>query len=184
MEWSTEERRQLYKKEIFRRKTNVIFLWSPKTQKTHIPTNGENLPTKLTSSAALYFRSFFSFSTSATGLATFRNDNNAGLWKVGNRAVASILSQRLLQKWRIQGQFSWLVFTLDTFRYVRWMHFSQHKLCTIGKWSLHSRWNFITTFTKLHVHGDERWPTEVTSDTCFRGALKDARKTPRWKATH
>ena len=29
-------------------------------------------------------------------------------------------------------------------------------------------WNFSSTFTELHVHGDERWPTEVTSDTYFR----------------
>ena len=43
--------------------------------------------------------------------------------------------------------------------------------CALGKWSLHSRWNFISTFAKLHVHGDERWPTEVTSNTYFRGAL-------------
>ena len=35
--------------------------------------------------------------------------------------------------------------------------------CALGKWSLHSRWNSIATFTELHVHGDERWPTEVTS---------------------
>ena len=40
-----------------------------------------------------------------------------------------------------------------------------------GKWSLHSRWNFISTFTDLHVHGDERWPTEVTSNTYFRGVF-------------
>ena len=41
--------------------------------------------------------------------------------------------------------------------------------CALGKWSLHSRWNFTSTFTELHVHGDERWPTEVTSNTYFRG---------------
>ena len=41
--------------------------------------------------------------------------------------------------------------------------------CALGKWSLHSRWNFISTFAELHVHGDERWPTEVTSSTYFRG---------------
>ena len=29
--------------------------------------------------------------------------------------------------------------------------------CALGKWSLHSRWNFVSTFTELHVHGDERW---------------------------
>ena len=48
------------------------------------------------------------------------------------------------------------------------MHWSQHKLCN-RKWSFHSRWNFISTFTELHVHGDERWPLEVTSNTYFRG---------------
>ena len=40
-----------------------------------------------------------------------------------------------------------------------------------GKWSLHSKWNFISTFTELHVHDDERWPTEVTSNTYFRSVL-------------
>ena len=33
---------------------------------------------------------------------------------------------------------------------------------------MHSRWNFISTFTELHVHGDERWLMEVTSSTYFR----------------
>ena len=41
--------------------------------------------------------------------------------------------------------------------------------CALGKWSLHSRWKFISTFTELHVHGDERWPTEVTSNTYCPG---------------
>ena len=41
--------------------------------------------------------------------------------------------------------------------------------CTLGKWSLHSRWNFISAFTELHVHGGECWPVEVTSNTYFRG---------------
>ena len=41
--------------------------------------------------------------------------------------------------------------------------------CALGKWSLYSRWNFISTFTELHLHGDERWPTEVTSTTYSRG---------------
>ena len=50
---------------------------------------------------------------------------------------------------------------LDTFKYFRWMHLS-HISCALGKWTLHSRWNFTSTFTELHVHGDE-WPTEVTS---------------------
>ena len=31
------------------------------------------------------------------------------------------------------------------------------------------RWNFISTSIELHGHGDERWPTEVTSNTHFRG---------------
>ena len=29
-------------------------------------------------------------------------------------------------------------------------------------------------FTELHVHGDERWPMEVTSNTYFRGVTKEA----------
>ena len=41
--------------------------------------------------------------------------------------------------------------------------------CALRKWSLHSRWNFISTFTELHVHGDERSLTEVTSHTYFHG---------------
>ena len=44
--------------------------------------------------------------------------------------------------------------------------------CAQGKWSLHSRWNFISTFTELHVHGDERWPMQVTSKTYFCGVNK------------
>ena len=34
---------------------------------------------------------------------------------------------------------------------------------------MHSRWNFISTFTELPAHGDECWPIEVTSNTYFRG---------------
>ena len=45
---------------------------------------------------------------------------------------------------------------------------AQHKLCT-RKRSLHSKWNFISMFTELHVHGDKRWPMEVTPKTYFRG---------------
>ena len=33
--------------------------------------------------------------------------------------------------------------------------------------ALEMKWNFISTFTKLHGHGDKRWPTEVTS-SCVR----------------
>ena len=31
----------------------------------------------------------------------------------------------------------------------------------------------ISTFTELHVHANERWPTEVTSNTYFRGVNED-----------
>ena len=48
--------------------------------------------------------------------------------------------------------------------------------CAQGKWRLHSRWNFPSTFTELHVHGDERWPTEVTSNTYFRGVWEPGRE--------
>ena len=34
--------------------------------------------------------------------------------------------------------------------------------CALGKWSLHSRWNLSRLSLSLHVHGNERWPTEVT----------------------
>ena len=37
--------------------------------------------------------------------------------------------------------------------------------CALGKWCLHSRWNFISAFTELHVHGDERWPIELVSNS-------------------
>ena len=40
--------------------------------------------------------------------------------------------------------------------------------CAPGKWCLHASWNFTSTFTELHVHGDERWPMEVTTNTYFR----------------
>ena len=36
-----------------------------------------------------------------------------------------------------------------------------------GKRSLHSRWNFNSTFTELHSHDDQSWPTEVTSNSNF-----------------
>ena len=49
------------------------------------------------------------------------------------------------------------------------MHMSQHKLCTST--SLHSRWNFFSTFTELRVHGP--WPMEVTSNTYFRGVAQN-----------
>ena len=39
--------------------------------------------------------------------------------------------------------------------------------CAQEKWSLYSRWNSISTFTELHVHGDVRWPMEVTSNHVF-----------------
>ena len=52
---------------------------------------------------------------------------------------------------------------------VSWLHFS-HPNCTQEKRSLHSRWNFIPTLTELHGHGDDRWPTEVTSATYLGGA--------------
>ena len=35
------------------------------------------------------------------------------------------------------------------------MHLSQHKSLAHSNWSLHSRWNFISTFTELQGHGDE-----------------------------
>ena len=46
--------------------------------------------------------------------------------------------------------------------------FPSHQVsCT---WSLtEQQTNFISTFTELHVHGDERWPLVVTSNTYFRG---------------
>ena len=40
--------------------------------------------------------------------------------------------------------------------------------CAQGQRSgLYSTWNSTSIFNELHGHGDERWPTEVTSDTCF-----------------
>ena len=39
--------------------------------------------------------------------------------------------------------------------------------CAQGKRSLHSRCNFISTFTELRGHSRERWPTEVTSNAFF-----------------
>ena len=53
------------------------------------------------------------------------------------------------------------------------MHLSQYKICT-RKMELVLEVKFISTFT-LHVHGDERWPTEVTSNTYFRGVALWAR---------
>ena len=41
--------------------------------------------------------------------------------------------------------------------------------CVQGSRSLHSRTNYISTFILLHGHGDERWPTEVTSHIISRG---------------
>ena len=38
-------------------------------------------------------------------------------------------------------------------------------ICAQVKRSLHSRWNFISTFTQLHVHGGERWPMELAAQT-------------------
>ena len=37
----------------------------------------------------------------------------------------------------------------------------------LGIWSLHSKGNFISIFIELHVHGNERWPMEVTSNTHY-----------------
>ena len=59
--------------------------------------------------------------------------------------------------------------------------------CALGKWSLQSRWNFISTFTELHVHGDERWPTEVTpirisavSHACGKNSPGQNRLATKW----
>ena len=48
------------------------------------------------------------------------------------------------------------------------MHLSQQKLCT-RKMEVALEVKVISTFTEIHVHGDERWPTEVTLNTYFRG---------------
>ena len=54
--------------------------------------------------------------------------------------------------------------SLDTFRCVP--EFTCRKISYAQEtWSLHSRWNFISTLTEWHVYGGERWPTEVTSNT-------------------
>ena len=100
------------------------------------------------------------------------------------RAVTSILSQRLLHKMtnssavfiaRIQlsRESQYLASILsDTFVKCICRDISR----VLGKWSLHSRWNVISTFTELHVHGNERWPMEVTSNTYFRAVY------PPWSA--
>ena len=36
--------------------------------------------------------------------------------------------------------------------------------CAQGKRSIHARWNFISRSLSLHGYGDERWPTEATSN--------------------
>ena len=42
-------------------------------------------------------------------------------------------------------------------------------------------WKFISTFTELHGHGDERWPTEVAPNTYFRWPTEVASTTYfRW----
>ena len=43
------------------------------------------------------------------------------------------------------------------------MHLSQH-------WALGTAELEVKLHLELHVHGDERWPMEVTSNTYFRGA--------------
>ena len=48
------------------------------------------------------------------------------------------------------------------------MHLSQHKLCT-RKMELALEVKFSRLSLSLHVHGDERRPMEVTSNTYFRG---------------
>ena len=52
--------------------------------------------------------------------------------------------------------------------------------CALGKWSLHSRWNFISAFTELQVHGDECWPTEVMSSKYFHGVDSSPSKLSRY----
>ena len=61
----------------------------------------------------------------------------------------------------------------DTFvKYIR-----RNISCVQGKQCLHSRWNFISTSTELHGHGDERWPIDVTSKTYFRWPTEVTSKT-------
>ena len=49
--------------------------------------------------------------------------------------------------------------TSDTL--VKWI--CRNISCALGRWNLHSRWNFISNFNELHVHGDERWPVEMSA---------------------
>ena len=43
--------------------------------------------------------------------------------------------------------------------------------CARARRSSYRRGNFVSTSAELHDHGDERWPTEMTSNAYFRGQL-------------
>ena len=90
-------------------------------------------------------------------------------------------------KWRIQGSFDTVarVHARLTLKRSQETHYLASTLsdtfvkcicrsisCALGKWSFHSRWNLYRLLVSLHVHGDERWPTEVTSNTYFPGVPK------------
>ena len=79
------------------------------------------------------------------------------------RAVASILSQRLHHKeWRIQVR---AVFkTYPKYLISILPHRSCTRKCTRGE-------TYLDFHTELHVHGDDRWPNEVTSYTYFMASI-------------
>ena len=58
------------------------------------------------------------------------------------------------------------IISVDTYWYVSSIHLAQRKLC-IRKTEPAVKMKCHLDFTKLHGHGGERWPTEVTSNTYF-----------------
>ena len=59
-----------------------------------------------------------------------------------------------------------------------------HKVCD-RKRNSHSRSDFISAIPELRGHGNERWQTEVTSNTYFRGVALDLQEVssrgPDWE---
>ena len=70
------------------------------------------------------------------------------------------------------------VLVLATYGWFISLHLSRHKLCT-RRTELALEVNSVLTFTELRGHSDERWLTEVTSNTYFRGVAL-ARSLSAW----
>ena len=73
----------------------------------------------------------------------------------GTNLLADGVRLVMLDTWRCSTRYTFLLCGRLEFEPVCCCNIN----CAQVKRRLHSRWNFISTFTGLHGHGDDRWPT-------------------------